>query len=247
MPPSELFFVGTVHNDLKGPLRLLHILDHLNPDVVSIESTESARTPSRRKDDVVRVDELRLADELAECMYADRMSYCIQDILNFAFERECAYSWAVLNNKRYVAVEEEHSPELKKELSAGYQRIAENHRKEYAGVVRPAPAFQSSVDMLYSLANMRGLPVTARDRAVLADRDEVMARRLHGLDGKVVHISGVMHICGHYLNLAERCNVLEPTLMTLYDAEIMLDHEGRRKCEQWGLPAERLSAYAPSR
>jgi len=249
MPPSELYLVGTVHNDLRGPRRLIDILDHLNPDIVSVESTEqdAARARARIDDAYARVGETGVEWLLSKILFKNRLSYGMPEINRFRFERECAYAWSVLKGKRCVPVEREWAPALRAIIVADVERRAGNLSREYAGSPAPAEEYQQSVDGHYCRAVRHGLPVNDADLAVLADRDPAMAERLHALDGRVVHISGVLHIAGRYANLAEHCADIDPTLMTLYDAEFILESRGRKACEASGLPAERLSAADPSR
>jgi hypothetical protein len=249
MPPSELYLVGTVHNDLRGPRRLITILDHLCPDVVSVESTEKDAVNARaRIDDIyAQVGASGLAWVVTKIMFTDRMSYDVKGINGYRFERECAYAWSLLNAKTCVAVEREWTPALRATIVADVKRCAGNLSREYADSPAPANDYQKSVDDHYRRAVVHGLPVNDADRAVLADRDPAMAQRLRALEKRVVHISGVMHISGRYKNLAHHCEDLEPTLMTLYDAESIIDEKCRKFCEAIGLPTERLSAASPSR
>jgi hypothetical protein len=228
--PSPLYLVGTVHNDLKGPQRMLSILYHFMPDVVSVENThEGVKDFCAAMDVLVSEKGLEALAEVTMHMvygnYHERLSWPIKAIARYSFETPCAYAWALLNNRAFHYAEKPRSQALNAAIAEHNRRICASIINDYAGVEEPGRAFKASTDEYYGQAKHHGVLPTQEDAEVIADRDQGMAESLRTLEGRVVHFSGLMHVFGYYRNLTKTVADLKPIPLTLLDGENLLSQE----------------------
>lgn len=216
---AELYLVETVHVDLKGPERLDKLLDYLEPDHVSVEYDlqraqqanvfqlaiqnpaffEHIARSFERFFDGSNPETVKKYLEIADFEYFGAKDYCGDNQVRFwLFD-----NWDPDN----------HFAELKVPNSEKHKNLVET-------MSMTPRELQRKVERIYS----GELPEAPEEELrKLEQRDKYNARVLRTLqrqvNGRIVHIGGMIHTRGPQHNLYDRLKSLSPRRVKLSEAD----------------------------
>src|SRR3989344_9483243 len=200
---DKVTLIGTFHYDPRGRQRLTRLLDHLEPNIVTIES--NPKTANRVKRIAARIDSLSWYDILELGIYAMkgmdpnqvRSTLRIEGYEYFAARDYCSKIGSPL-----VFAD----PLLEAFLDKNKERIS----SEVSKIIKMTEA-----DLRKAGEEFYGKPIVVSGDIVddFAKRDEATERIIRSQNGHVVHISGLTHMYGNYENLFQKLRDLSPQRM----------------------------------
>lgn len=206
MPPSKLYLVGTCHVDPQGQWSLMDFLERIRPDHITIEYDPLGllrlqERSRQRKDLVFPPDEELPSGELLRKIGA--------------YEFEVSRYYAFNNNAipHFVDV-------IPKDLPL--DKLIEWGIEGFVKFARLTPEQLSiEIEKMYERDFSEFLrSLTPIERHLFTTvRDEHAASIIRTLDGRVVHVGGLIHSFGPYHNLYDRLADLNPKRIKLCDVD----------------------------
>ncbi len=215
--PSQLYLIGTVHNDFDGPRRLEKILEVLQPDQVTVEYDQNRainyhqlqvwlKTGIVTEEKLARVflrefsgtylETSRRVVRVADYEYGVSLEYCQRRGINLHFSEELASA--------------ETEIVLKDSQIWQYLNSFLNLPPEEA---------INHISQLYQKIDEEEIASSELERFALESRDKSTEKVIRALDRRVVQVSGATHVFGAYDNLYQRLQDLNPTRIKLCDAD----------------------------
>ncbi|MBS3140268.1 hypothetical protein J4479_04660 [Candidatus Woesearchaeota archaeon] len=201
---TEIILIGTHHYDPQGRKRLTRLLNHLKPDVVSIELTEQKmkdreRLEAERKRPEyhselqwyarnvgVKISNIKFILETEGYEYYAARDYCQKQQIPLV----PADPWL----DEYFNSSEKLQTEVKRFVKLRVEEIEERVQESYS----------SSVTLVES------------EIKAFEKRDAEAEKIIRSLDGRIVHVAGLLHVyAGNYNNLFKRLADLSPKRMRL--------------------------------
>ena len=205
----SITIIGTNHYDTNGRKRLTKLLRHLNPDIVSLELTEKMMKKMEEREARRKLPDYPLEVKL----YAKQAGVPVREIKSLleteGYEYYTARDYCRQREIPVVPAD----PLLDQYVERQMERIIEQtvtlqkmNQKDK----------QARVNESYSSA----VELPEQDIAAFNQRDAETEKIIRSLDGKVVHITGMLHAyAGNYNNLFKRLSDLSPQRMRLNAAD----------------------------
>jgi pheromone shutdown protein TraB len=211
---TELYLIGTHHFDPQGPDRLRKLLTKIRPQVITLESDEIRIKSLEKSNKELTPEKLeKIIKDLQERIpgstiegirnyfentgyeykeskiYADRYNIPLVPIDKFDEEFEAARGDWNHPTKRHSTLY----------LKVNMRRLKEIIEREYSEETIEIPKGIKEISLEY--------------------RDSHMESRIREQKGKVVHIGGMTHLYGAYINLYNRLQSLSPRRIKLNEAD----------------------------
>lgn len=213
--PSELYIIGTVHVDVKGPDRLRKLLYHLRPQHVVLEADQRSAAMAHQARELLSSEE-GFREMIAGCikLYKGANPAAVARVLKVStFEYfACKDFCEAVNIPLYLADEidwEWLDAQMRNPRSEIYRDLVRHLRMTPSGLSR-------SVTQYYR-GNLGR--ISAELLASYVPQEKAIATKAASLDGIVVTVTGLRHSHGAHYNLYERLRDLHPVRMTLLDAD----------------------------
>lgn len=201
----ELYLIGTLHYDFRGPARLQKIFPIISPDIISVEYDQQT---------VIRLDFIERCKLSAEGMQSLVAHFCRSGDYNPETVRQFI---PILDFEYFVAKEycrQKQKPLIFSDLGDPF--ISQQHL-HYA-LSNPPEQLQQGIETTYQNPYFVVPPEMVPN---LLKRDAYTETLLRSLSGRVIHLSGAAHLFGNYHNLYERLRDLNPTRIMLNQADYL--------------------------
>ncbi len=244
---ANLYLIGTIHIDTKGPGRLEKFLNHVRPDTIGIELPEGAIppniTPEQVKQRKTMVDSFAHSIELAMMFKTHpKIIQRIGEVIR-AYGYEGATPIKYINNSqndtrllcldyRTKSLEQEMQKRMK-EMANVTEKITSFSPEKIAPLIEFAEKYEQFIDEMYTditpisdltrkfeIENGNGAEFLNN---VTRDRDEYTAAKIREVlptaKHTMVYIGGLDHLFGTYHNLYERLRDLNPVRLKLNEVD----------------------------
>ena len=200
---NNLAFIGTVHFDPAGKKRLEKLLDHLNPDIITLEySPEREKEKRELYESMLDILREKCVDEETIGRFPAPSFYELDVCQNYSQEKEIPCFHIDMDTFGTKALlSEERQKFLKKIQKKSKGKIKREIRKK----PKKRRILQKIVDSIY----YNELKISVMNRlmpiGILGARDRYMAEAINNLlevypDKKIVHVGGFAHLVNPVTN-----------------------------------------------
>ncbi len=202
---EEVFLIGTVHVDPRGPERLAHALEFYKPDVIAIEAEASSAKKAIRRNKIVRDATPERFNRFLRHAKVDPSLVNLETTRRFAeafgYEAYVSQQYADFHGIPLVHLDE---GELYQEALEESRVHIEKYRAQFKTVTMQL--LGSSLLQARSFVDMKYLLLNGKDNlAKTLERNAAWAQKIRALDGRVAVVAGAAHVFG-----------IEPNLQTIF-------------------------------
>ena len=231
---KQLYLIGTIHTDKKGPKRLERMLSAINPKSIAVEYSQQRLEADRKLKPILNLDRERVITYFKKnggIKRAEAIRY-LHYIALSGYEYEISKAHTLTHNTGIDMVDYTEGIFQPIEVRSGTTLLTtenETLNKSYDENLRefittPVKDFQKMMDAEYNSKSEDDAEfIRLFGEQFLERRDEKIEEKIRMLSeqtsGNLVYVGGMLHSFDKYLNLYDRLIDLNPVRISLISAD----------------------------